>query len=84
LVGCGFGDLTAAKALARLPVRLTLIDLRNHHLFQPLLYQVATAGLSPADIQLLFLIDPPGRGLGVDVLLQKSVSRISPRDTAVG
>ena len=50
VVGSGFGGLTAAKALARLPVRLTLIDRRNHHLFQPLLYQVATAGLSPADI----------------------------------
>jgi len=50
VVGCGFGGLTAAKALAKLPVQLTLIDRRNHHLFQPLLYQVATAGLSPADI----------------------------------
>jgi NADH dehydrogenase len=50
VIGCGFGGLTAAKALARQPVRLTLIDRRNHHLFQPLLYQVATAGLSPADI----------------------------------
>src|SRR5581483_10270565 len=50
VIGCGFGGLTAAKALAKLPVRLTLIDRRNHHLFQPLLYQVATAGLSPADI----------------------------------
>ena len=50
VIGCGFGGLTAAKALARQPVRLTLIDRRNHHLFQPLLYQVATAGLSPADL----------------------------------
>jgi NADH dehydrogenase len=50
IVGCGFGGLTAAKSLARMPVQLTLIDGRNHHLFQPLLYQVATAGLSPADI----------------------------------
>ena len=50
VIGCRFGGLTAAKALARLQVRLTLIDRRNHHLFQPLLYQVATAGLSPADI----------------------------------
>jgi len=50
VIGCGFGGLTAAKALAKLPVQLTLIDRRNHHLFQPLLYQVATAGLSPADI----------------------------------
>jgi NADH dehydrogenase len=50
IVGGGFGGLQAAVALAQLPVRLTLIDRTNHHLFQPLLYQVATAGLSPADI----------------------------------
>jgi NADH:quinone reductase (non-electrogenic) len=50
IVGGGFGGLTAARALRHLPVRVTLIDRRNYHLFQPLLYQVATAGLSPADI----------------------------------
>ncbi len=50
IVGGGFGGLAAALALRRLPVRVTLIDRRNYHLFQPLLYQVATAGLSPADI----------------------------------
>lgn len=50
IVGAGFAGLAAAKALDRSPVRLTVIDQRNHHLFQPLLYQVATAGLSPADI----------------------------------
>ena len=50
IIGGGFGGLTAAKALARHPVRVTLIDRTNHHLFQPLLYQVASAGLSPADI----------------------------------
>ena len=50
ILGGGFGGLYAAKALARAPVRVTLVDRRNHHLFQPLLYQVATAGLSPADI----------------------------------
>jgi NADH dehydrogenase len=50
IVGGGFGGLTAASALRHLPVRVTLIDRRNYHLFQPLLYQVATAGLSPADI----------------------------------
>lgn len=50
IVGAGFGGLEAAKALARAPVRVIVIDRRNYHLFQPLLYQVATAGLSPADI----------------------------------
>src|ERR1700722_12501522 len=50
IIGGGFGGLTAARALGHLPVRVTLIDRRNYHLFQPLLYQVATAGLSPADI----------------------------------
>ncbi|HTD52884.1 MAG TPA: NAD(P)/FAD-dependent oxidoreductase, partial [Thermoanaerobaculia bacterium] len=49
-VGAGFGGLTAARALARAPVRVTVVDRRNHHLFQPLLYQVATAALSPGDI----------------------------------
>ena len=50
IVGAGFGGLTVARGLARAPVDITLIDRQNHHLFQPLLYQVATAGLSPADI----------------------------------
>ncbi len=50
IVGGGFGGLEAAKALARLPTQITLIDRSNHHTFQPLLYQVATAGLSPAEI----------------------------------
>jgi NADH dehydrogenase FAD-containing subunit len=50
IVGGGFGGLWAAHALQHAPVRVTVIDRRNHHLFQPLLYQVATAGLSPADI----------------------------------
>ena len=50
IVGGGFGGLNTARSLRRAPVRVTLIDRRNHHLFQPLLYQVATGGLSPADI----------------------------------
>jgi NADH dehydrogenase FAD-containing subunit len=50
IIGGGFGGLTAARALQTAPVRVTLVDRRNYHLFQPLLYQVATAGLSPADI----------------------------------
>ena len=50
VIGGGFAGLWAVRALARDPVRITLIDRRNHHLFQPLLYQVATAGLSAPDI----------------------------------
>jgi len=50
IVGGGFGGLAAAKALAHAPAEVVLIDRQNHHLFQPLLYQVATAALSPADI----------------------------------
>lgn len=50
IVGAGFGGLAATRALADAPVDVTLIDRRNHHLFQPLLYQVATAALNPADI----------------------------------
>jgi NADH:ubiquinone reductase (H+-translocating) len=50
VIGAGFAGLAAAKAMAKASVDLTVIDRRNYHLFQPLLYQVATAGLSPADI----------------------------------
>jgi NADH:ubiquinone reductase (H+-translocating) len=50
IVGAGFGGLHAAKALRNLPVAVTVVDRRNHHTFQPLLYQVALAVLSPADI----------------------------------
>jgi NADH:ubiquinone reductase (H+-translocating) len=50
LVGAGFGGLYAARALRRAPIDLTVIDRRNFHLFQPLLYQVATGGLSPGEI----------------------------------
>jgi 2-polyprenyl-6-methoxyphenol hydroxylase-like FAD-dependent oxidoreductase len=46
IIGCGFGGLEAARALRDAPVDITLVDRTNHHLFQPLLYQVATAGLS--------------------------------------
>ena len=57
IVGGGFAGLSAAKALKKAPVEVTLIDRKNYHLFQPLLYQVATGGLSPADIS------TPVRGL---------------------
>ena len=50
IVGGGFAGLWATRALANAPVRITLLDRGNHHLFQPLLYQVATAGLSAPDI----------------------------------
>jgi len=76
VVGGGFGGLYAARALARLPVHVVLIDRVNYHLFQPLLYQVATAALSPGDIA------EPLRAIlrkyrNVEVLLG-DVSRIDP------
>lgn len=52
IIGAGFGGLRAARALRKQPARITIIDRTNHHLFQPLLYQVATAALSPADISI--------------------------------
>jgi NADH dehydrogenase len=50
ILGGGFGGLSAAQALKRAPVQVTLLDRRNFHLFQPLLYQVATGSLSPGEI----------------------------------
>src|SRR5213082_2344637 len=50
ILGGGFGGLAAAQKLGKAPVEVTLVDRRNFHLFQPLLYQVATGGLSPADV----------------------------------
>src|SRR6202521_4690736 len=50
IVGAGFGGLTPPRRIARLPVQVTVVDRKNHHTFQPLLYQVATAGLSPGEI----------------------------------
>ena len=52
IVGGGFGGLAAAKALRRTPADVILIDRNNHHLFQPLLYQVATAVLAPGQIEI--------------------------------
>src|SRR6202046_1792834 len=57
IVGAGFGGLAAAKALKNTPAEITLIDRTNHHLFQPLLYQVATAALTPSQIA------PPSRSI---------------------
>ena len=50
ILGGGFGGIYAARNLRKAPVRVTIVDRRNHHLFQPLLYQVATAALNPSDI----------------------------------
>jgi NADH:ubiquinone reductase (H+-translocating) len=50
IIGAGFGGLEAARHIAKLPVKVTVIDRKNHHTFQPLLYQVATAGISPGEI----------------------------------
>ena len=50
IIGAGFGGLAAAKELASAPVHVTIVDRHNYHTFQPLLYQVATAGLNAADV----------------------------------
>src|ERR1700732_1526337 len=50
IIGAGFGGIRAAQRLRNIPVQITVIDRTNHHVFQPLLYQVATAALSPANI----------------------------------
>jgi len=62
IIGGGFGGLACARALAGADVHVTLIDKRNHHLFQPLLYQVATAALSPADIAAPIRSNVPNTG----------------------
>ena len=67
IVGGGFGGLSAAKKLSRTEFRVTLIDKRNYHLFQPLLYQVATAALSPADIA--YPLRSILRGPNIEILL---------------
>lgn len=76
IVGGGFGGLSAAKSLRRAPVEVTLLDRRNHHLFTPLLYQVASAALSPGDIAspIRWILR---RQANVEVLLG-SVDRIDP------
>lgn len=67
IVGGGFGGLSAAKKLSRTDFKVTLIDKRNYHLFQPLLYQVATAALSPADIA--YPLRSILRGANIEILL---------------
>jgi NADH:ubiquinone reductase (H+-translocating) len=73
IIGGGFGGLTAAQALKKARVRITLIDRTNHHLFQPLLYQVAMAGLSPAEIAMP-IRSVLGRQRNVTVLLDEAES----------
>jgi NADH dehydrogenase len=70
ILGAGFGGLTAARELARHDVRLSVVDRRNHHVFQPLLYQVATAVLNPGDIAAP--IRRIVRGRNVEVLLDEA------------
>jgi NADH dehydrogenase len=70
IVGGGFGGLTAAKLLRNAPVQVTMIDRTNHHVFQPLLYQVATAGLSAADIAAP-IRSVVGRPSNVEVLMDE-------------
>ncbi len=72
ILGGGFGGLYAARALKKAPVQLTLLDRRNHHLFQPLLYQVATAALNPSEIA--SPIRALVRGTDARVLLGEAVS----------
>lgn len=77
IVGAGFGGLACAVKLAKTPVQVTLIDRHNYHLFQPLLYQVATASLSPADIAATV------RGLFCDHLnVQVLLGQVTGIDTA--
>src|SRR5579871_5679038 len=73
IIGGGFGGLYAAKELANQPVSMILLDRTNHHLFQPLLYQVATAGLSPGDIAQPIRRILRGQG-NVEVLLAEATA----------
>src|SRR5687768_8271591 len=79
IVGCGFGGLEAARALRDADVAITLVDKTNHHLFQPLLYQVATAGLSApaiaAPVRHLFRHQPNVTTLLGDVVAVDAAAR---------
>src|SRR6185436_14060688 len=76
ILGGGFGGLQAARGLARAPVRVTLVDRNNHHLFQPLLYQVATAGLAVTDIAVP--LRQVVRGQANTTVLLAEVLRVEP------
>jgi UDP-N-acetylmuramoylalanine-D-glutamate ligase len=77
IVGAGFGGIEAAKSLRRAPVEVTVIDRQNHHCFQPLLYQVATAALSGRR----GLADPPH---SAHVVAPDCGLKYLPRDVAFG
>ncbi len=84
IVGAGFGGLNAAEALAGAPVRITVIDRKNYHTFQPLLYQVATAGLSPGEIaapirSILSRHDNPALAMPTSVMKNGNRSRPASR-----
>jgi hypothetical protein len=82
IVGAGFGGIEAAKSLRSAPVEVTVIDRQNHHCFQPLLYQVATAALSPADVAFLWLPEMVRvRGTGPDPLYQQRPADFHRRPT---
>jgi NADH dehydrogenase len=89
IIGAGFGGLSAANEAARLPVDVTVIDRRNHHTFQPLLYQVATAGLSPGEIAapIRWILQ---RKSNVEVLLEEvtgfnlEAKQVITRESAIG
>ena len=74
VIGAGFGGLSVAKGLAGSTVDVTVVDQHNYHLFQPLLYQVATAGLSPADIA------SPVRGILRDANVTVVLAKVSGVD----
>jgi NADH dehydrogenase len=89
IVGAGFGGLATARALARAPADVVVLDRRNHHTFQPLLYQVATAALSPAEIAwpIRHLLKPQGnarvlmaRAEAVDVAARRVLTDAGPMD----
>ena len=70
IIGGGFGGLYAAREARRdAPVRVTVVDRHNHHLFQPMLYQVATAALNPSDIAAPIRSHPPPREANTEVIL---------------
>jgi NADH dehydrogenase len=81
IVGCGFGGLEAARALRDAPVDITVVDRANHHLFQPLLYQVATAGLSApaiaAPVRFLFRKQPNVTSLLGEVVAIDAAQRVA-------